>query len=278
MKYDSLLLSGGGLKCYSFLGVLHYLFDNNIIDNDFKNIKNIVTVSGGSAYIFPLLIGYSLDITIEIFKQFSISDHIDFNDISIHKLLNNYGLYDENITIRGGFIKSLLRHKGLKENLTLKELYNMNNINYVIKTINITKEKICYINHINHPDIPLFKIIPMSCCIPIIFPPVEYKNELYIDGGMSGHYPNDYKLKSKKKLGFRITSNNYYLNETNNQPKNIIDYLKIIYQLTDNQPKKKNIIDISINDIGIDLSKDNKDIYKYILIGYNSAKKYFENN
>ena len=118
----------------------------------------------------------------------------------------------------------------------------------------------------------------MSCCIPIIFPPLEYKNELYIDGGMSGHYPNDYKLKSKKKLGFRITSNNYYLNETNNQPKNIIDYLKIIYQLTDNQPKKKNIIDISINDIGIDLSKDNKDIYKYILIGYNSAKKYFENN
>ena len=44
MKYDSLLLSGGGLKCYSFLGVLRYLFDNNIIDKNFKNIKNIVTV------------------------------------------------------------------------------------------------------------------------------------------------------------------------------------------------------------------------------------------
>ena len=30
MNYDSLLLSGGGLKCYSFLGIIRYLFDNNI--------------------------------------------------------------------------------------------------------------------------------------------------------------------------------------------------------------------------------------------------------
>ena len=279
MKYDSLLLSGGGLKCYSFLGVIHYLFDNNIIDNDFKNIKNIVTVSGGSIYIFPLLIGYSLDITIEIFKQFSINDHIDFNDISIHKLLNTYGLYEGGKLVEK-FIKCLLKYKNLKEDLTLKELYELNNINYVIKTINITKEKICYLNHINHPDIPIYKVLCMSSCIPILCQPFKYKNNLYLDGGLCGHYPHDYKLKSKKKLGIRITSNDYYLNENkkNNQPDNIIDYLKIIYQLTDNQPRKKNIIDININGVGIDISKDNTEIYKYINIGYNSAKKYFENN
>ena len=120
----------------------------------------------------------------------------------------------------------------------------------------------------------------MTACIPILCPPFKYKNDLYLDGGICGHYPHDYKLKSKKKLGIRIISNDYYLNENNNnnQPENIIDYLKIIYQLTDNQPRKKNIIDININGIGIDLSKDNNEIYKYINIGYECAKKYFEIN
>ena len=179
MKYDSLLLSGGGLKCYSFLGVLRYLFTNNIIDKNFKNIKNIVSVSGGSIYIFPLLIGYSLEITIEIFKKFSINDHINFNDISINNLLNNYGLYEGSKLVEK-IIKCLLRYKNLKEDLTLKELYELNNINYVIKTINITKEKICYLNHINNPDIPIYKVLCMSCCIPIICPPFKYKNDLYV--------------------------------------------------------------------------------------------------
>ena len=42
--------------------------------------------------------------------------------------------------------------------------------------------------------------------------------------------------------------------------------------------KNKNIIDINIQGIGADLSKDNNEIQSYLKIGYNAAKKYFENH
>ena len=65
MNIDTLILSGGGIKCLSFLGSLKYLIDHKIINLD--KIKSIIGVSGGIIYITPLLLGYSIDEIIQIF-------------------------------------------------------------------------------------------------------------------------------------------------------------------------------------------------------------------
>ena len=44
-KIDTLFLSGGGINSIAYFGVFKYLFEKNIIEKDFKNIKNIVCVS-----------------------------------------------------------------------------------------------------------------------------------------------------------------------------------------------------------------------------------------
>ena len=40
-KIDTLFLSGGGMKCLSILGVLKYLFEKEIIKQNFDGIKGL---------------------------------------------------------------------------------------------------------------------------------------------------------------------------------------------------------------------------------------------
>ena len=70
MIIDTFIFSGGGVKCLSFLGGLSYLMDHNNIDKDLKNIKKIICVSGSLIFIIPLLIGYSLNETIDFFCKY----------------------------------------------------------------------------------------------------------------------------------------------------------------------------------------------------------------
>ena len=57
------------MKCISILGALQYLFEKDIIKENFEGIKDMYFVSGSSIYLTPLLIGFSMDSTIELFKK-----------------------------------------------------------------------------------------------------------------------------------------------------------------------------------------------------------------
>ena len=94
MKLDSLFLSGGGINCIAFLGAFKYIFENNIIQPNFERIKNIVCVSGASIYILPLLLGYSLDMTIKICRSLDNTKIINHSEIDINHIFNDFGLYD----------------------------------------------------------------------------------------------------------------------------------------------------------------------------------------
>lgn len=275
MNYDTLLLSGGGFKCYSFLGILKNLIERKIIKDKLENITKIISVSGGGIYTIPLILGLSIDATISLFKKFKMDTIVDITNISLEYFLDNYGFYDSFNSDK--FMNSLLEHTGHKNNITLKELYEKTKISLYFKTVNITKEKIVYLNHDTHPDLELKRAICMSSCVPLLFKPIKYMNEYYIDGGMCGNYPGDFKLKEEKYLGFRINSNKISIKEdANNEITNIIDYFRVLYSINGVQKKEKNknIIDINVFGIGVDLSKDNDEIQSYLNLGYNTAQKH----
>ena len=95
MNIDTLILSGGGNKCSSFLGSLKYLIDHKIID--FKKINKIIGVSGGMVYIIPLLLGYSIDETIKIFLNTNPKNLLNYDQFSIQNLINHYGIFENNL-------------------------------------------------------------------------------------------------------------------------------------------------------------------------------------
>lgn len=53
----------------------------------------------------------------------------------------------------------------------------------------------------------------MSCCIPIVFKPIEFENDLYVDGGLYNNTPIIY-FKNYKNL-IIITTDNFKYNNDN---------------------------------------------------------------
>ena len=92
---DTLIFSGGAMKCVCILGVLKYLFEKNIIKPNFDDINDFYFVSGSSIYMTPLLIGFSLESTIDLFKKLDYKKiYEDSGNMKIQNLFDNFGLKD----------------------------------------------------------------------------------------------------------------------------------------------------------------------------------------
>lgn len=73
--------------------------------------------------------------------------------------------------------------------ITMKELYERTNMDIYLYTTAVTNITSVELHHSTHPDLPVMTAIAMSSSIPIMFPPVFYNGEYYIDGGLLMHCP-----------------------------------------------------------------------------------------
>ncbi len=182
-KYDTICLSGGGIKGFSFIGALDYLQNKSHID--IGKITNWVGTSAGSIMSYLFTLGYSIH---------DIGDFIlDFNfqalesDISIDGLLESHGLNNG--------IKIIV----LMSNF-LKEKYNLEDINFIdhykltgkkLTIIGTNFSKACetVFNYETYPSMSVITAIRISCSIPVIFEPVLFDGDYYIDGGLINNFP-----------------------------------------------------------------------------------------
>ena len=274
MDVDTLLVSGGGMNCISLLGVFKYLFDNSIIDTNFKGIHTIICVSGGVFHILPLLLGVSVEATLQLFLLYE-KELVDYDDFDLNKLFSNYGFYENNFIQT--MIEQVLEKNGYSKKMTFQELYEITNIDFIVKVVNISQSKIVYMNHITHPNFPISLASRIATCIPFLFQPIEYNNEYYIDGGLCGNLPLDYiykKKKYKKYLGINILVN------PKKKIESLQDYLFSIFVIPfspydHTSSKHKKIITIRINEIGIELNISKKMKIKKYIEGIKQTENYF---
>ena len=123
----------------------------------------------------------------------------------------------------------------------------------------------------------------MSISIPIIFTPIKYNDDLYVDGGLFNNFPINY-CNHKNTLGIAINI------DSKQNINNIMDYLKSNYRLYFKSNNNKNnfnknnviIIEGNCNDInqlikkGIDKAKEFS-INKPIFIVNNLLNEIIEN-
>jgi NTE family protein len=136
---------------------------------------------------FLLIIGYKFNEIENFLIKFDFSKIFDLQFEKIFTEDNFKGLSNgENFN---KLIKKFLIKKELDENITLNELYKKTNKDLIIGVTNITEDKVEYLNHVNYPDLPVYLALRMSCCLPIIFNPIIYKNNYYLDGGLKDNFP-----------------------------------------------------------------------------------------
>jgi NTE family protein len=284
-KYTNLVLSSGSFYSFSFIGCLKYLEDIDIL----KDIKNFVGTSGGSLVCLFYVIGYSpIEIYNFIVSECVGKDIVKYDLTSILSLTTTLGLCDHS-KIKDILEKALI-NKQYEKTATIIDVVKKTGKNIVFCTCNINKGIPEYLSVDSHPDIPIITATLMSCCIPILFQPIKYNDEYYLDGGIVDPFPysicESVQLNCKNTLCIAVcfSKPKFVVNELDNI--NFVDYFQHIIELykyytfkTPSEDKGYSFIKINFenrddlfNFNGFELEVLNK----YIEEGYMSAKKYFK--
>jgi len=181
--YKNLVISGGGFYCFQFFGIIKYLDDNNLL----KDINKYIGVSAGALINLLLVVGYKFCEIENFLMKFDFSKIFDMHFEKIFEEDNFKGLSNGNNFNK--LIKKFLIKKDLDENITFSELYKKTNKDIIIGVTNITEDKVEYLNHENYPDMPVYLAIRMTSCLPVIFDPIIYKDNYYLDGGLKDNFP-----------------------------------------------------------------------------------------
>lgn len=231
---DSIAFSGGGVKGLSYIGVVNFLEDKGV----FESIKNLSGTSIGSLVCLMINVGYNSK---EMEKMALNMAARNLEDIDINLLFENYGLNKgEKIEI---FLKYIIGFKNFQEDITFKKLHEETG-----KTLHVTACKLndyskVTFNHINTPDMEVYKACKYSMKIPLIWAVDDIECQ-YIDGCFSVNLPIEV-LDVENTIGFTLTADTVY-----SIPRNLKEY---ITKLTKCIFYKNNTLEIT----------------KYKMLGYN---------
>lgn len=239
---EEICIGGGGVKGIGFLGALYELQINGLLNN----VKRYSGASIGGFFAALLCIGYTPK---EIIDQVFFYNLNEIKDIDIKSSF-------ENLSIMIGdkfkqFVRELINKKE-NPDITLKELYCKTQKEIIISVTCVNESKVEYISHKTDPDLTLFKLICMTTSIPIVFPPVEYKEKFYADGGIIDNFPMC--VLSDKAWG--ITSTSSKKKVLNNADFTFFSYVtKILHVVYSNL--QKSISEKYINVIKVDVKHIN---------------------
>lgn len=279
-RFNELIISSGGIKGISLVGSLNELNKHYPI----HNFKYLTGCSIGSIICLLINIDYTMDEINEIALKIDFSE---FQDLKLMNFIEKNGL-DDGLKMTN-LLKAFIINKKLDPAITFLELFKKTNKILTTTTVNITKGITEYHNYLTEPNLSILLSLRMSTNIPILFSPITYNNNSYIDGAFLDPYPYNYH-KNLKKIGLWLIEkgNIYFIKnncfENNNSVNNSINYImNLLNILFLNYMKKyyrkipKNTIYID-NNISMDLSfkldiLEKTKIYKQ---GIKKSKNFFK--
>lgn len=276
MVYKNLVLSGGGIKGYSYIGVFKALNEKDMI----KDINHIVGTSAGSLFGILLCLKFTYEEIYKIMKNIDIKNKININNPDldiISNLFENFGI--ENTLQFERIYKIFIKRKFNKTNITFKELYDETNIKFTIVTTNVSKNQTEYFNVDLTPDVDILLALQMSISIPFFFNPIIYNNNYYVDGALTNNFAIDYFEKDiNETLGVSIFS------KDEEDIESLDTYIYRILQCNFNYIDKKKIdkykdnvviLESNINILDFNISDEKKD--ELINEGYNKTISHLRN-
>ena len=197
-NFNTLVLSGGGIKGIAHLGCIFYLQDT--LKFDINKINIFSGTSIGSVICLLFVCGYTPAKLMEELK--GVNSFLNINNMSLMSLFSKYGLFkieelsrivEEKVIRKYGYVP------------TLKKLFELTGKDLWICSVNSYNSEVVYFNHRTHPDKNCIEAVEDSCRIPLIFE----KNK-YLDGGLGDNFPllaltKNYNLQDLNILGILLS-------------------------------------------------------------------------
>jgi hypothetical protein len=189
--FNCLCLSGGATKGCITLGVL----DKH--RRDIENVEMYVGCSVGAVIVTLLSMGATMDEVYEIGTTSSCKLPSGLQLVAaISGFFTKLGLMKDNTYLDRVEEFILDKYGNIP---TMRHLYQMTGKDLYICSTALLKKKRVMFHHSTHPDLPVLDALHMSARMPLIFTPIYYDEDLYIDGGMKCHFPID--MREGRTLG-----------------------------------------------------------------------------
>jgi predicted patatin/cPLA2 family phospholipase len=272
MSFDTICLSGGGTSGIIFIGTLKYLQKKKFIN--LSLIQNWVGTSIGAVICFLFTLNYNIEEIIEFILEFNFKN-ID-PEMDIENILEYLG-FNDGFKIMFIITNFLIKKYDLND-ITFDEHYKLTNKKLTIIGTNFSKGIEGCFNYLQTPNMSVITALRISISIPIIFTPVLYNNDYYVDGAIINNFPIN-KCNITTTLGIYIKYS--CCNKMNNLSNIILGCISIFsdtVSLKDCPINTLNIIEINNktqNLINFNFNKESKlELFK---IGKNYGKNYIKN-
>jgi predicted acylesterase/phospholipase RssA len=268
MNFKNIVLSGGSVKGFSYIGVQKSLEENDIIEK----INCFVGTSIGS--IFATL--FSMGFTSQELEQYLHKNIEEIHDIDIDNIYNGFGIWSGKEIIN--IIEEIISQK-YRIDITFEELYFLRNKELIICVTNLNEYKIEYLSHKTYKKMKIIDAIRFAITIPFIFTSLKYENKVFIDACVIEKM-SFYNLEPNETLGIIL------LEDTTKKEKceinNIEDFTKNLMiclnkNHVDKYDKKYNVVEIVCNDIDLfDFTIKTKKKIELVECGYKSLNYYLK--
>ena len=179
-KYDTLVLSGGGINGFYLIGALQAIMDADL----HRHFSTYVGTSIGSILGYLLAIGYTpMEIIIELYTTSCLDRLQSFNLIS---MINGNGATTFT-SLHEALEKLTLKKIG--RFLTLGKLRETLGKTLICTTYNMTVCATEYLGPDNYPDLPCLTALRMSANLPLVFDRFQYMDSYYVDGWITDNFP-----------------------------------------------------------------------------------------
>lgn len=179
----TLVLSGGAYNGLIELGVLRRLSEKGIYD--INTVERIHGTSIGAFIAVLLALKMNWADLVEYFVERPWHKLLSINPIELY---TKKGAFDKQFFISA--LSPLFASKGLDvSTISLSEFILYSNVELYFYAIKLSTFEVCEISSESHPDMLLIDAIAITCSMPLVFRPVLYKEEYYIDGGIACNYP-----------------------------------------------------------------------------------------
>lgn len=244
---ECLVFSGGGIKGLAYIGAIKALEEKKL----FQGVKRFAGASAGAITAALLAIGMNAN---ELDEQMSNVDFATFlqkSNVDIEALadkplesfclkgveviadeIKKRGLCDGSVFVQ--WLTSMFKLKGFDETTTFTQLYEKtgNELVIVLCYANCSKTVLACHRNEETANMPIITAVRGSMSIPFVFEPLNWNNNIYVDGGTMYNYPIevfDEEISPRKTLGFILSTQSSVLTPPRKEDDGILSHLACIY-------------------------------------------------
>ena len=223
-----IVLSGGGTVGLCQYGALRESNKRGLWS--IENIESIYGISVGCIVGLFISLNFDWEVLDDYLIKRPWQNVINFTMNSLIQSFDSRGILDNKVIVE--ILHPLFRAKNIDINCTMKELYEITNIDLHIFVTELNSYQLIDICHTDFPDWKVLDAVYASCCLPLIFKPLLADSCCYVDGGFIQNYPIveciSHGRKREEILG--IYKNLSYMNTQNvSEASTLFDYISIAF-------------------------------------------------